>query len=166
MSHFCKMFWHLWRKSATREYPATKRLQQELRAALAVRIRIYFFFSFAEPLGLLWQEVLPCPSAFYKNKLLVLLTHRCFSISYSVCIWPASCLFVSYICFLQTKPVLFLLYFLVEGCNVFELFVINFWDSVTFVNQEGFFFWGLQEELIICILFALKRLWLNLGFPR
>lgn len=103
-------------------------------------VYISFFPLTAEPLGLLWQEVLHCPYAFYKNKLLVLLTHRCFSISYSVFIWPASCLFVSYICFLQTKPVLFLLYFLVEGCNVFELFVINFWDSVTFVNQEGFFF--------------------------
>lgn len=89
---------------------------------------IYIYFSplIAEHSGSLWQEVLPCPSSFCKNKLLVLLTHSCSSISYSVCICPASFLFANHMCFLQTKSVLLLLHFLVDGCNVFELFVVNF----------------------------------------
>ena len=57
-------------------------------------------------------------------------------------------------------------FFLEESCNVFQLLVINFTDSVTFVNQEGGFFWGLQEELIICILFVLKSLYWIWDFPR
>lgn len=148
MSYLGKTFWHVWRKNATSKRAENIPLpsgsnrssgQHLLLAEKYFSLFILFFFFpsvIGEPWGSLWQEVLPCcPSSFYKSKLLMLIMHSCSSFGYSVCIWLASCLFFSHI--LQTKLVLLLLHFVERSCSVFELFVINFWDSVTFVNQEG-----------------------------
>lgn len=120
------------------ECPTAKWIQQAkdptVNSSRQCSLLGYVFYDW----GLLWQEVLPCPSPFYKDNLLVVLTRICSSISYSVCTWAASCVFFGHLCSLQAKPGLFLRHFSEEGCNVLELFAINCWDSVTFVNQEGF----------------------------